>query len=145
MADNIAVTAGSGTNVATDDIGGVHYQRTKLVWGADGTANDASAANPLPISDKALASSVGTLVRKAFGSFGTSFADQTITLTNMVFLFVDNTTDADIDLSYAGTNSNYCVRAKSARFITLLSGATTVWAKRLSAMSEGEVTFETWG
>ncbi len=42
MADNIAVSAGSGTTVATDDIGGVHYQRVKLALGADGTANDAS-------------------------------------------------------------------------------------------------------
>jgi hypothetical protein len=43
MADNIAVTAGSGTTLATDDIGGTHYQRVKLSLGADGTANDASA------------------------------------------------------------------------------------------------------
>lgn len=40
MADNVAVTAGSGTNIATDDVGGVHYQRVKLV---DGTL-DSSAA-----------------------------------------------------------------------------------------------------
>lgn len=43
MADNIPVTAGSGTNVATDDIGGTHHQRVKLSLGADGTANDAVA------------------------------------------------------------------------------------------------------
>ena len=43
MADNIAVTAGSGTSVATDDISGVHYQRTKLSLGADGSAVDAVA------------------------------------------------------------------------------------------------------
>src|SRR5690349_3352408 len=27
MADNVAITAGSGTTVATDEVGGVHYQR----------------------------------------------------------------------------------------------------------------------
>jgi hypothetical protein len=43
MADNIAITAGSGTTVATDDIGGVQHQRVKLSLGADGTANDAVA------------------------------------------------------------------------------------------------------
>lgn len=43
MADNIAISAGTGTTVATDDIGGTHYQRVKLSLGADGTANDASA------------------------------------------------------------------------------------------------------
>lgn len=41
MADNIAITAGSGTSVATDDIAGVHYQRVKLAVGADGAAADA--------------------------------------------------------------------------------------------------------
>jgi hypothetical protein len=40
MADNIAITAGSGTTVATDDVSGVHYQRIKLV---NGTLDDATA------------------------------------------------------------------------------------------------------
>jgi hypothetical protein len=33
MADGVAITAGSGTTVATDDVAGVHYQRVKLVNG----------------------------------------------------------------------------------------------------------------
>lgn len=33
MADNVAITAGSGTNIATDDVSGVHYQYVKLVNG----------------------------------------------------------------------------------------------------------------
>lgn len=43
MADNVAITAGTGTTVAADDIGGVMFQRVKLGLGADGTANDAVA------------------------------------------------------------------------------------------------------
>lgn len=35
MANNVAVTAGSGTTVATDDVSGVHYQRVKLVDGTE--------------------------------------------------------------------------------------------------------------
>lgn len=42
MADNVAITAGSGTSIATDDVGGNHFQRVKLV---DGTL-DSSAAIP---------------------------------------------------------------------------------------------------
>lgn len=42
MADNVAITAGSGTTIAADDIGGgVLVQRVKLGLGADGTAVDA--------------------------------------------------------------------------------------------------------
>lgn len=38
MADNVAITAGSGTTVATDDVSGAHYQRVKLAVGvADST------------------------------------------------------------------------------------------------------------
>jgi hypothetical protein len=50
MADNVPVTAGAGTNIATDDIGSVHYQRVKLTWGVDGVATDASATNPIPVT-----------------------------------------------------------------------------------------------
>lgn len=50
MADNVEANAGSGgSTFATDDIAGVHYPRTKMVWGADGAVNDTSAAAPLPV------------------------------------------------------------------------------------------------
>ena len=50
MADNVELNSGSGgATVAADEIGGVHYQRTKVVWGADGSANDTAAATPLPV------------------------------------------------------------------------------------------------
>jgi hypothetical protein len=48
MADNVAITPGSGAVVAADDIGGVLYQRVKPVVGGDGEAADVSVANPLP-------------------------------------------------------------------------------------------------
>lgn len=40
MADTVAITAGSGTSIATDDVSGVHYQRIKRSVGADGSATD---------------------------------------------------------------------------------------------------------
>jgi hypothetical protein len=52
MADNVAITAGSGTTIAADDIGaGVLAQRVKPVWGPDGTGNDIDVATgkPLPV------------------------------------------------------------------------------------------------
>lgn len=49
MADNIPITAGSGTNVATDDIGGVHHQLVKIEFGAADSATQVSTANPLPV------------------------------------------------------------------------------------------------
>jgi len=52
VADNIAVTPGTGTTIAADDIGaGVLAQRVKPVWGPDGTGNDVDTASgkPLPV------------------------------------------------------------------------------------------------
>lgn len=41
MADNVAITAGAGTTIAADDVGGgVLVQRVKVSAGADGTATD---------------------------------------------------------------------------------------------------------
>lgn len=49
MADNLAVTPGSGATIASDDIGGVHHQRVKISQGADGSATDVSSAAPLSV------------------------------------------------------------------------------------------------
>lgn len=66
MADNVAITQGSGTNIAADDIASVLYQRIKMVVGADGTNDgDVSKANPLPV---ALMSSMSQSVLVAGGS-----------------------------------------------------------------------------
>lgn len=42
MADNVDITPGAGATVATDEIGGRHFQRVKLTDGAEGSANHAS-------------------------------------------------------------------------------------------------------
>jgi hypothetical protein len=50
MADNVGYTPGSGEIIATDDIGGVQYQRVKPVWGTDGVAQDVNNTTPLPVT-----------------------------------------------------------------------------------------------
>ena len=50
MADNIPISLGVGASAATDDIGGVHYQRIKVITGSDGASDgDLSGSNPLPV------------------------------------------------------------------------------------------------
>ncbi len=62
MADNVAITAGAGTTVATDDIGGVHYQLFKQAFGPLDTATLVSSTNPLPTNP----SQVGSTAVNAF-------------------------------------------------------------------------------
>lgn len=97
MADNVAITAGTGTTIAADDIGaGVLAQRVKPVWGPDGTGNDVDTAsgkampvqlrgsdgtdrsNLLPISAASLPLPTGaaTLAKQpALGTAGSASAD----------------------------------------------------------------------
>jgi len=56
MADNVAVTAGSGTSVATDDVSGVHFQKIKVDAGGDG------ASVPVIAGRQAAAASVPVVV-----------------------------------------------------------------------------------
>lgn len=51
MPDNVGYTAGTGTNIATDEIDSIHYQRVKLAAGVDGVAKDVSESDPLPTQE----------------------------------------------------------------------------------------------
>lgn len=52
MADNTTLNSGTGGDIiATDDIGGVKYQRNKITLGTDGVnSGDISSSNPMPTS-----------------------------------------------------------------------------------------------
>ena len=50
MADNVAITAGTGTSIAADDVSSVFYQKVKLDVGGDGATLPVSAtANAIPV------------------------------------------------------------------------------------------------
>lgn len=76
MADNVAITPGSGATAAADDIGGVLFQRVKVAIGADGVNDgDVAASNPLPVAAygelieaiQALRMAIQALTRSAIG------------------------------------------------------------------------------
>lgn len=81
MADNVAITAGSGTSIASDDIGGgVQAQRVKPVWGVDGTGTDTQVAQPLPVQatlESTQMSNAGTIVTPKYVSINTSASGAT--------------------------------------------------------------------
>ena len=49
MADDLGYTPGAGATVATDEIGGRHFQLVKMVHGADGVAHLTANGNPMPV------------------------------------------------------------------------------------------------
>lgn len=50
MADNVSITQGSGTTIATEDVSGIQHQKVKIEFGGDGVATMVSASDPLPVS-----------------------------------------------------------------------------------------------
>ena len=82
MADNVAITAGAGTTIATDEIDNKHHQRVKLSIGEDGSAVDASLMNPVPVQETGGASSVLTRILSVLMSpmgFDRSLSRQRVT------------------------------------------------------------------
>ena len=69
MSDNTQLNPGQGGDVvATDDIGGVKYQRVKVNFGVDGAATDVSVVNPLPVSQPVAANTWGQALTVVSGA-----------------------------------------------------------------------------
>lgn len=64
MADGVELNPGTGGDtVASDDISGQQYQRTKLTLGADGVNDgDVADGNPLPVKPRAITWNAPTFV-----------------------------------------------------------------------------------
>lgn len=69
MADNVAVTAGVGTSIATDDVSGVHYQINKLAIGA---LNKVSLLQPCSIGTVSASTVDSTIASSSAILFGVS-------------------------------------------------------------------------
>lgn len=61
MTDNVNLPA-TGTSVATEEIGGVHYQKIKVGFGDTGSFSEVNNTNPLPITSAKPATSTITRV-----------------------------------------------------------------------------------
>lgn len=87
MADNIVLNPGTaGDTTAADDIGGVKFQRVKLIHGADGVnAGDVATANPLPIGDAGGSLTVdGTVAATQSGTWNVATVTTLTGITNVV-------------------------------------------------------------
>lgn len=103
MADNLAYTPGSGATVATDDIGGAHYQRIKLASGADGTATDVSAAAPLPIAAYGELIEAIEALRMAVGSLTKTIGYALPNALGQPIMEVRQATAGNLNVTAAGT------------------------------------------
>jgi len=120
MVDNVSITPGTGATVATDDVGGVQYQRVKSTWGVDGSAVDTSATNPLPVNMMAsssnaasVAGSITAVQAQATGTVSTAgqIVADVSTMGNVTFHLVASafvgTVQFEASLDPAGTSTTW--------------------------------------
>ena len=118
MADNVAITAGTGTAIAADDVSSVYYQKVKLDVGGDGATLPVSAtANAIPVkalddvitidatpSTDALAEGDVAFATQEVAGFSTA-ADITSILQSIVVADVDDQ-GIGIDLIFFNANTS---------------------------------------
>jgi hypothetical protein len=142
MADNVAITAGSGTNIAADDISSVWYQRVKRSVGADGSATD--FLDKSSRSDTFTGTGNGTTVdvsAQGMGRFGiqvkgtgASATSWTVVLegsldgTNFETILTHNTAEGDGGVVWSGANYVPCLYFRSRCSALSLGSATNVVA-----------------
>ena len=92
MADNVAITAGAGTSIKTDQDGSDHVQIMKVTYGADGSFTLVSPTNPFPVTMTSANTTV-TDGRKVVTTAGTRVALATSTACKEVVITAetDNT------------------------------------------------------
>ena len=132
MADNVTAPVSTGT-FATDEINAVHYPRTKLCIGADGSAIDVSDTAPIPVNSGYLPA--GT---NRSGSITTGGTAQVLAAANTTRrgLFGQNISNGDLWINEiggtaaSGSAGSYRVAAGESfsistnRAISILGGAT---------------------
>lgn len=75
MTDNVAAP-GAGTIFATDDIGGVHYPKSKLAFGPNDTATDVRDDQPLPTRPRTTSAGNLSAQTNAAGANWQAFGNQ---------------------------------------------------------------------
>lgn len=142
MADNFTFTPGSGASRAADDIGGIYYERTKLIHGADGTNDgDVSKVNGYPVGG----SQSEYEALREITSITSSY--QSAALVNAAtsrVLRVENGTNISIRMSWdAGATLHHVIPAGMERIIPIKIGATQLhYRDDGSAYSSGKLRIE---
>jgi hypothetical protein len=128
MADNFDITPGSGGKAATDDIGGVHFQRIKLIHGADGTnEGDVAPNHPLPVSvPNATSVVIMSVTTAATGTNFTAFSSQAC---NMID--INNTSSVAIEYRRNGAGNTMTILSGSSRLVNGISNASDISIRRV--------------
>lgn len=127
MPDNVGYTPGTGATIAADDLSGVLYQRVKISEGADGSATDVSAANPMPVSvPGAVSATIMSVTTAAVGTNYTAFSSQTCNCLDIV-----NTSSVAIEYRRGATGTAMTILSGSSRLVVGITNANQIDVRRV--------------
>ena len=140
--DNIESPLVVGTKFATDLVDSVHYPRTKISHGIDGTAKDVSIEDPFPVTGGRLTAGINRS-----GTIQTANASQVLAPANVnrIALYIQNISDDDIWITELLTGAtiaqpgNYCVSSLDAFTVSTNRAVHIVGATAGQAFSATEV------
>ena len=138
MADNVAITPGSGATAAADDISGVLFQRVKITVGADGTNDgDVATGNPMPVSmPLAVSATIMTLTTAATGTNWTAFSSQACDALDLT-----NSSSVAIEYRRGGSGNAMQVLSGASRLIVGISNANAIEVRRVDT-SNTQITIQ---
>lgn len=111
MADNVQITQGSGTNIATDDVSNVQYQIVKLADGTDGSGT------PVAVGAGTSANALRVINASDGGTIGVRFSDQPL----VVAQGVEGSTERSLRMNTDGAIKVYDLAAGT---VTVGTGST---------------------
>ena len=102
ISDNVAITSGSGTSIATDQNGSDHVQIMKVTYGADGSFTLVSPSNPFPVAVTSAVTSISD-DRKVVTTAGTRVALATSLACKEVIITAETDNTGIVAVGAAGT------------------------------------------
>jgi hypothetical protein len=143
MADNTVLASGSGGDtIATDDIAGVKYPRSKIVIGADGSNDgDVSATNPMPVKGTGTAGTANSGVVTVQGIAAMTPVLTTLSGTNNIATVTTLTTCSTVSsVTALGTVTPGTAATNLGKAIDVAAGASDVGVAALAIRDDALTT-----
>jgi hypothetical protein len=110
MADNTPITPGTGVDIATEEIAGVHHQKIKVEFGATDVATMVEQTAPLPVrfGSPTAANLSSAAINEATSGDRTILAGTGGQTVRLYKAFVQNTGASDVSVKYRdGTSTDF--------------------------------------
>jgi hypothetical protein len=140
MADNFTANAGAGGDTfGADDVGGIKYPRSKIGFGVDGVYVDASAVNPLPVSNSFIDGGGVPVAVSVIDMFPVTLSstDPAVSTINLTNARLGGVADAAASADTGSWSVNALIKRGLANWTTLLARVPALVSGRMPVDGSG--------